>query len=866
MDRTRIAWMALAGAALIALLFILLDGGMGGAESTAAGEAPPPLAAGTVAAEPAEAAAAPPASPSRSEAVLEPAASAAAAPAAPERPPLFFSGRCVAAESGAPLAGCRVKFHGWPGNENLLARYGQPDWKDLEPVVTGPDGVFRFEVPETLPYQFALYCEADGRLGRSDRYDTELPGGATYELGDIPLELGARVAGIVRDEHGGPVEKIRVSIRNLPMEIRPGQGAGDSTGALSDAAGVLAFRDAVPAGTWPVSMSARGYTLVGPDSVTVEPGLAPVTLELRVRGAPTIEGTVLDESGQPVAGALVETVRHSGGRIESSRTDPEGLFRIFRQRDLESPVQLNVEEGGVEPMRTAETYPWGARGVILRSRRLLSRTILVRERGSGAPVEEFAVKCHPRDANSSKQTDARLGGSHPGGRLVVTDVAYGENWLQVLPSDPALLPNPPLTFQAPEPDDEPLVVELERMEPLSFSILSASGAPIAGSTVGLSDGEPREGYELRFLDPRRGFGDLQMHGAIRLATLWSLARTDAAGAAELFAPAGVEQVFVVVEGEHPRHVEAIERPFAKPAPLVVRIGQGATIRGVLLHPAVASGKVGVLAVSEVRRAFGGDAIVPDAAGAFEIPGLTAGTWKVMFCIHNEFRDRGSATLGWQELEPPLAELQLAADEVRELRLDATSFAFASLRARAEPPGAAGGGADVSLMLLADDESARMRGAFGLFVTDARHEFQAPDLPPGRYRARLAWKDAEGISRSTSSINTLDLRPGEQGSGEFRFARLRLRLRLLDSSGAPLAGVGVQRGWFGDEVAPRTDADGWVELGWMDPGPADLRLLCEPARGIPRVEVDSAQELTVIEARALTREELQAERQREAGGG
>lgn len=771
---------------------------------------------------------------------------------------LMFRGRCVAAETGAPLAGCTVKFHGWAGNDNLLAKHGEPDWKDPEPVVTGPDGVFAFDVPETLAFQFTLSARAPGRLGRSDRYDTEIPGGTDHDLGDVAFSRGAEITGMVRDETGGPVEKVTVLFQNLPMELRPGQGASDAAFASSAADGTFQLSDALPAGTWPIRLQSNFCTLVSPEAVTIEPGLAPRFVEVRVRRSPSIEGIVLDETGAPAAGVYVQTVRHSSGRMEGGWSGKDGQFRVYRQRDSEDPVQLTLEGGGLERLETAESHPWGARGVRLQARRLPSVPIVVREKGSGAPVEEFSVRCHGMSANSSAQTDFRLSGAHPGGLLTVDGVAFGENLLVVVPRDPALLRSAPLQFTAPRESPEPLLVELERMRPLQIQLLRGDGSPLAGSTAGLVNEAVHEVFSLRNLDPRNGGS---FFGSKPPPVLWSTAVSGADGMVELHHPAGVPLAWLIVEGEHPRHGQEIPRPGDAAQPLRVTVPQGATLRGRLIHPQAGTGRIGVLVFQPERRHLGVEPWLVDREGAFIGRGLLPGAYSVHLIVRYDYQENGGGHGGQVEFQPALAQITMAAEETRELLLDASAYAFGSLHCRAAIPDSSASQLRLDLILMRPpgQEGWGNLGQFGEFTADATGHFGAENLPPGSYTAEARWTAADGSSRRLRSRNAVELPPGGQATGTFEFARLKLRLRITDAAGKPLAGVPTKPGRAPSAaLAPQTDAEGWVEFDWLLAGRDQYVVVTEPPRYLPPLDVLADRDVTVVELRALTREELQAE--------
>ncbi len=871
MSGRRIAILLAAGLALIGLVLFLVTGSADLDRPGAAADAGILVAAGDPLPSPAPSAEVDPTgAPARQEISPELAAPESAPPSAVDKTRLVFRGRCVAAETGAPLAGCAVNFSGWQGNSTLIALYGEPDWKDPDPVVTGEDGRFSFDVPETLPYQFVLGCRAPGRLGRADRYDTKIPGGTQFDLGDIPLPPGAEVTGMVRDEFGAPVENAFIYLENLPMEIRPGHGAGDSAGARSATDGSLRFEDAIPAGTWPIRLGAKDCTLIGPESATVAPGLVPVHLDLRVKRSPSIDGILVDENGQPVSRAYVQTVRHGSGRIEGDWTDAQGAFRIYRQRASEEPVLLELASGGLEPMRTEDAYAWGSRGVRLQSRRLIEVAVLVREQGSGAPVEEFSLRCHGTQANSSRQTDLRLGGAHPGGILTVGNVAYGENVLVVVPKDPALLTSAPLRFTAPRTDDAPLVVEVERLSTLRLRLVTPAGEPVGGSTVDLLDRAVPRQLRPRSLDPRGGWSGTAWSRPGESPVHWSSGTTDQNGEVAVYMPAGAQSAHAVVEGAHPRHAQDILRPFEQPQPILLEISLGATVRGRLIHPQAGSGKVGIAAIPPEQWIFGSDPWLPGADGRFEASGLEPGGYALHLAIFREYREGGFGSSGWMVLHPPLLDIALASGETREVELDGSAFAPASLRARVEIPDPTLESLAISLQMVPPPglERRGQAGFFGLFHTEATRHFLAEDLPPGLYQAHAHWKDAGGLLRNVESRNRLEVRAGESATGTFEFVQRKLRLRVLDAEGRPLAGVRVRDEWFGEEGSPSAlaDADGWVEFDWRNPGPANLRLECDPPRFLGSVVVAADQEVTVVESRALTRDEWQAERERASSGG
>jgi len=83
-----------------------------------------------------------------------------------------LSGRVVAADSKEPLTGCLVRITGHQATGYAL-HWSWLDWRDPEPITTGADGRFRFELPvmpgrgigDGYPARIHLEVEAKGRVG-----------------------------------------------------------------------------------------------------------------------------------------------------------------------------------------------------------------------------------------------------------------------------------------------------------------------------------------------------------------------------------------------------------------------------------------------------------------------------------------------------------------------------------------------------------------------------------------------------------------------------------------------------------------------------------------------------------------------------
>ena len=101
---------------------------------------------------------------------------------------ITFSGRCVAAETGEPLAGCEVKLHGFGTNSSDEAMRAEVEWEDPPVQVTGTDGRFFLGFPDLNPFQYVVDIRHPGRVTRSGRWSDDLTADNPRDFGDIALQ------------------------------------------------------------------------------------------------------------------------------------------------------------------------------------------------------------------------------------------------------------------------------------------------------------------------------------------------------------------------------------------------------------------------------------------------------------------------------------------------------------------------------------------------------------------------------------------------------------------------------------------------------------------------------------------------------
>ena len=738
-------------------------------------------------------------------------------------PPVIIRGRCVAAENGSPLAGCEVGIFGWSQNSSVVALAGGgPRSFEPDPVLTGEDGRFEFRFEADPAMQFAVDAVHEGRVRKSGRWSEELVAGTVLELGDVPLKLGVRVSGTVRGSGGEKVASAQVSLDGIPMELeQSGGGAGDSVGAVTDAEGNFVFGHAVPAGTFGVRLRAPGFIQVGPESFTIPEGVESAVLEVTAAPAEWVEGICVDEAGLPVVRAEVNADRvgrFGGGWIESARTDKQGRFRIQRRNEGSGPIRLDVSGGGCEPYQGEEAFEWGTKDIRIVLRRASSAMLTVVRKDTGEPVTEYALIACRKASNSSRESEVRLPGSHPEGKVKVTDLSVGANLLLVIPHDPTLAASEVVEFQIDAGQQPELRVEVEPLESIRVMLQDAGGGAVAGSTIYVGRGEERWGdEEWAFQWAKHGMSGTSV-GEPRS---YSDARSGPDGVAMLYAPRSASALTIGAFGEHPASVKTFERAWSEPQPLLLTIPARGTVQGRMIHPLCGTGDVAVRLLGGSRRMFGWssegvdpeDLSFPDADGAFRFAELDPGNYSLSFAA----RRPGSEPARFDSLEPELATITLEPGEIEELVLDASAFAPGSLVLTLRLDGAPAAGARFSI-LRKDPERPYFPMQVGELTADAAGRYEFHSLPAGEYGFELLFGEREPY-RALAWGGAAKVETGVTLQVAADFMHRIIRARLIDHrDGTPLrnASYHLQGGSrFDSFFGATTDAEGWVVL---DPAP------------------------------------------------
>jgi uncharacterized GH25 family protein len=182
------------------------------------------------------------------------------------------------------------------------------------------------------PKSFTVHIEHAGYAPYWAPWDTynhpeEIPAEHVAEL-----DAGWAVGGIVVDEDGKPVEGVKIGVSSVRFKKRPGdlQELHVGTELETSADGRWSY------GCVPVSMDSALFTFSHPKFMTERATFSRGQYEAAGDGKPeakvelkrglTITGTVTDESGQPVSGALVRT--KFVNELREARTGDDGKYEL----------------------------------------------------------------------------------------------------------------------------------------------------------------------------------------------------------------------------------------------------------------------------------------------------------------------------------------------------------------------------------------------------------------------------------------------------------------------------------------------------------------------------------------------------------
>ena len=596
--------------------------------------------------------------------------------------------------------------------------------------------------------------------------------------------------------------------------------------------------------------------VVRPDTLTVVEGDDPlpdveVVVKRQVGG---ISGSVVDTSGRPVAGAILCPVPYwAGGRIHF--TDDEGRFAIPRHEgDPDGPVQLQVDKLGYEVLLSGK-HPADSKDVRLVLSPGIGFDLHVTRSDTGRPVEEYGIRLLSQPWQTMPDGSEHWitrgcpllhRGRHDGGRLRVPAQRTGNYYLRVVPKDKTLHQPGLLRFTV-APDMTPLQVQVGLETQRLLRVVTRGGAPVEKTRV-----ELLHRIFVKPVDLESSALEDMMSLGKSSAWLQQRGRTDAKGEVVLTGPASSRYALRALgPGHRPEVLNDVEL-----APdlgvLVVKVWAGAMLTGqagpVAALKALTPDSKGALRLvnlnpglylvshenRDVRWPVDSWESFPFGAdGSFKITGIPPGTWELELSF--KYVDGRGATY---TPEPLGRTLVLQEGDVRELKLDLGHLHPGTVQGLVFVDGWACRNTQLHFTGTRKDATGGQKHAWALrgAQTHGQGRFTA-QLLPGSYHVGVDVNDpAWANERRAWCGESILVAAGRDQTRTFQIQRRKLRVRVLDAAGKPVAKktfeVEAPKPWYVDDVT--TDADGWLTI---DPAPdGAVQLSCAPKIKLPPVRV------------------------------
>ena len=759
-------------------------------------------------------------------------------------------GRCVDADTTAPLAGCAVQvtarqvhrsalgYEQMPADlEDFLIDSGEIRWRDPEPVSTGPDGRFRFELPGPPPVPIEITVRKRGRTPVKGRWKKLHPG-TTEDVGDIPLARGTEILGRVSDDGGQTQPHVAVQLyRYLPGKSRFLTPRDFKTRSQEN--GRFRFPFPVPPGSWTVRVPGR-YLACEPE-IDIPAGAPQFHLDLVVKVLPSITGLVVDEAGQPVSGAWIDFHPHgAGSRYFANRTGRDGSFRLERRpEDPAGQVALIAVREGHEVVWRHGAYAWGTTGVKVVLVRGLQVPIQVVDADTGQSVERYGVRFFSikKDQGLLHQPHRRLrlSGRHPDGRLVLPGVRRGPNVLLVQPMDGEHLQSPWRHFEVGAGGASSQIIPLVKPKTRKLLVVRKDGTPVEGSQVQLV--RPPHGSTALDVDTEVGRpGRLEHLTHDRLALILFQGDTDDRGEVLLQGPPG-ERLALRILG--PGHLPKVVNGVVvgdNAGRMRVEVTGGATFLGRIqplvfltrlrsgsgrdpLRPGIRLLKPGARGVTSSKAGLE-TSIEED--GQFRFASVSPGTWDIFFTCSLDSGPMGKG-ISHRVNQRIGCVRDLKLGETRRLDLDLSDWVPGHLEGRVflnEKPLASRA---VTFTGTRPDGIGPGKPVLARTVTTDDKGYYVLDLFPGLYRPRIQMKSKTALlfGNHLEAEHAIAVLPGAFIYREIHLRRGRLSLQVTGSDGVtPLPGIQLCWRFRSREdltFTPETDRAGRLTLDNLPQG-------------------------------------------------
>ncbi len=494
----------------------------------------------------------------------------------------------------------------------------EPVFADHATVKSDEHGAFVLDIP-LAPAKGTMKFEARC-AGWATFYGNIAPRpDETQRMGDIVLEPGGSIAGVVLGPDGAPAAGVQVmatdpQFTDLDSERRQGPGEVRVPNTTSAVDG--SFRiDGVPARmmrAW-AHVDGTRWAFSDPIDVPAVGVRAGIVLNLEALSADDrIEGIVLDPAGKPLAGVYVNFACTSAGHSWSSsiQTHADGRFQILVMRKVKHDLSVRDGKGEWSAVALDGVEP-GTLDVVLKFHEPRRLDLVVTDE-KGAPLEEFRAKLtkpngYEEHWNSMQKQhrDGRFSIPIPDSAFVVVAWSHGHAEMKSIMYEPTAAP--------------------ARVDMVLRTLPGVRGHVLA-------DGKPVSGARLELHDVGGAWAGMRMEKDGWLTRInpnvMEHETSDDAGAFDITVRKSGKYVVVC---EAPGFARALSAtidvdPKVGVSGLEMNLGRGGAIEG---HVLVPNGRdPGGIIVGITRYDLAPRTQRTGSDGAFRFEGLTPGDWSV----------------------------------------------------------------------------------------------------------------------------------------------------------------------------------------------------------------------------------------------
>lgn len=343
-----------------------------------------------------------------------------------------FCGQVTTLEGG-PIKGAQVRIYSirQPQERESTA---EEIWREPRIILTDPEGKFSLESIAPGEYEAnAAHAEYLPGDKRNIRIEAEKAAETKFLL-----ELGGEISGTVTNgETGEPVENAQVFL-----------AAADNTlvlarGCVTDLFGIYRLTG-LESRTVNLRVIAQGYISETRQNINVLQGRKIEEIDFALNRGAFVSGTVLSESGRPIAGATVSSTDATSYAITT--TDGEGKFKLEGLSGGQVAVAARASGYSLLVQRGIEPYTQNLTLTLRRAGTVSGRLI------TEAPLPEFVIIIYapPPQPGKPRTIVAQAISRNAQGAFTVQDVPPGRYTVEVRVPGYTQTTSPEVTVRAGE--------------------------------------------------------------------------------------------------------------------------------------------------------------------------------------------------------------------------------------------------------------------------------------------------------------------------------------------------------------------------------------------------------------------------------